>query len=120
MLRKISLWVAYMLLAALLPQADAATPLALLTNAAATGSALLWPGGAGEFEAVGTFGGCTVTFQFLMPDGTTWQAVGSTTTVTAATLVPFSLPKGQIRAAISGGTSVSVTVAAAQVFTLLQ
>lgn len=92
----------------------------LLTNGAATGSSILWPGGQGLFAVVGTFGGATATLQFLGPDGTTWMAVGSTTTVTAATDVVFVLPRGQIRLAITGGTSVSLTANAAQVVVVVQ
>ena len=76
----------------------------LLSNASATGTAQAWPGGYGVFTAAGTFGGSTVTFQFLGPDATTWIAVGSDTTLTAAGGGAFLLPPGTIRAAVSGGT----------------
>jgi hypothetical protein len=75
----------------------------LLSNATATGSAAAWGGGQGVFAAVGTFSGATVSLQFLGPDGSTWVAAGSATTLTAAGAGVFVLPPGQIRAAISGG-----------------
>lgn len=75
----------------------------LLSNASATGSQVIWPGGEGVFEAAGTFSGATVTLQRLGPDGATWYAVGTDTTLTAAGGGYFVLPPGPIRAAISGG-----------------
>lgn len=100
-------------------QAGAANTVVLLTNAAATGTAQTWPGGPGVFAVVGTFGGATITLQFLGPDGTTWLAAGTATTVTAAGVGVFNLPKGSIRALITGGASVSVTANAAQLITFI-
>lgn len=87
----------------------------LLSNASATGSAVVWPGGRGSFLAAGTFGGATVKLQVLGPDGTTWIDAGTYTTLTAAGVGNFDLPQGQIRASVSGGTpsalyAVAVTV----------
>lgn len=76
----------------------------LLSNASATGSAAIWPGGRGTFLVAGTFGGTTVTLQVLGPDGSTWLAVGTYTTMAAAGGGNFDLPQGQIRANVSGGT----------------
>lgn len=56
----------------------------LLSNASATGAAVQWSGGLGVFTALGTFGGATVTLQYLGPDGVTWVAMGTDTTLTAA------------------------------------
>ena len=77
---------------------------ALLTNASATGSAVQWGGGWGVFEVAGTFSGATVTLQRLGPDGTTWYAVGSSTTLTSAGGAAFLMPPGQIRALVASGT----------------
>ena len=87
----------------------------LLSNASATGSAASWPGGYGVFSAAGTFGGATVTLQFLGPDGSTWIAVGVDTTITSAGGGVFALPPGQIRAAVSGGSPSGLYAQADQV-----
>lgn len=78
--------------------------LELLINASATGSAIFWPGGTGTFSVAGTFGGATVTLQFLGPDGSTWIAAGSDTTLTAAGGGNFTLASGNIRVSVSGGS----------------
>ena len=75
----------------------------LLSNASATGAAVQWTGGLGVFTALVTFGGATVTLQYLGPDGVTWVAMGTDTTLTAAGGGVFVYPPGQVRAAISGG-----------------
>jgi hypothetical protein len=75
----------------------------LLSNASATGSPVVWGGGLGIFDCAGTFGGATVTLQFLGPDGSTWIAMGSDTTLSAAGGALFTFRPGKIRAAVSGG-----------------
>lgn len=75
----------------------------LLSNASATGSSTQWPGGPGIFTVAGTFGGATVTLQFMGPDSTTWIAMGTDTTLTAAGGALFTFCPGRIRAAVSGG-----------------
>lgn len=75
----------------------------LLSNASATGSAVVWDGGTGVFSAAGTFSGATVTLQFMGPDGATWIAAGVDTTLTTAGAGGFILPPGRIRAEITGG-----------------
>lgn len=77
---------------------------ALLDNASATGNPVRWNGGRGVFSAVGTFGGGSVTLQYLGPDGATW--ITAATALTAAGLVAFELPPGQIRAAVVTATGV--------------
>lgn len=76
----------------------------LLDNASATGNPVRWNGGRGVFSAVGTFGGGSVTLQYLGPDGSTW--ITAATALTAAGLVAFELPPGQIRAAVVTATGV--------------
>lgn len=76
----------------------------LLSNASATGSAAQWDGGLGVFAIAGTFGGATVSLQFLGPDGSTWIDVGSDTTFTSAGGSVFVLPPARIRASVSGGS----------------
>lgn len=77
----------------------------LLSNASATGSAADWAGGRGVFSAAGTFGGATITLQYLGPDLSTWIAAGTDTTLTAAGGGVFDLPPGRIRALVTGSPS---------------
>jgi hypothetical protein len=76
----------------------------LLINGSATGNAVIWPGGRGLFTVAGTFGGATVSLQYLGPDGTTWLTAGTYTTLTANGGGIFDLPEGQLRANVAGGT----------------
>lgn len=82
----------------------------LLSNAAATSAGMYWPGGRGMFSAVATFGGGSVTLNYLGPDGTTWlvaqQPDATDAALTAAGGVLFELPPGQIRAAVVTATDV--------------
>lgn len=92
----------------------AITPLAppgyvLASNASATGTAVLWPGGKGTFTAQATFGGGTVKLQVLGPDGTNYIDVGSDTTLTAAGGGNFELPRCYIRVNIATATAVYAT-----------
>lgn len=75
----------------------------LLSNASATGSSAQWDGGLGVFTAAGTFGGTTISLQFLGPDAATWIDVGADTTFTTAAGSLFVLPPCRIRAAVTGG-----------------
>ena len=77
----------------------------LASNYSATGasstSPVYFPGGVASFELTGTVAG-TVTLQKLGPDGATWEAVGASTTVTAAAFVQgLNLPAGGYRLACS-------------------
>lgn len=86
----------------------------LLTNATETGPWTPWPGGRGSFSVAGTsFDGATVSLQVKGPDGTTAIDVGDATSVTDAAVANFTLPPGEIRAAVSGGTSPSGLYASA-------
>jgi hypothetical protein len=86
----------------------------LFTNqaAAGNGAAQLWGGGRGIFTAAGTFGGTSVTLEYLGPNNTTWLPVramdpaGVQTTVALADsgMIGFELPPGSIRAVATGGT----------------
>jgi hypothetical protein len=101
------------------PLSIAQQSVSLLTAAGATSAQKLWPGGGGVFKAVGTFGGATISLQFLGPDATTWIDAGQATTLTANGAGVFYLPRGQIRAAVTGGSGVSVTVTAEQLATYI-
>lgn len=76
----------------------------LLANQSATGAAMAWGGGPGVFLAAGTFGGATVSFQYLGPDSVSWLDAGTDTTLTASGGGQFTLPPVRIRAAITGGS----------------
>jgi hypothetical protein len=84
----------------------------ILSNASATSTAKKWAGGRGVMTVAGTFGGATVTMQFLGPDGTTYLDVkalapdGTQTTVslTAAGAIGFVLPPTLIKVVVTGGT----------------
>lgn len=80
-----------------------APALTLLSNTAATGSTVAWPGGRGTVTVAGTIGGATLTLQYLGPDGTTWVAAGSATTFTAAGAANFEAAQGSIRMLVAGG-----------------
>lgn len=75
----------------------------LLTNASATGSKVAWPGGRGLFAAAGTFGGATVSLQFIGPDGLTLITFGAATNLTAAGAGIFELPPCEVQATVTGG-----------------
>lgn len=87
----------------------------LLSNEAATGSASQWGGGSGVFSVCGTFGGATVSLQFMGPDGATWIDAGGYTTLTANGGGGFVLPPSKIRAYVSGGTPSALYAQAEQV-----
>lgn len=81
----------------------------LLSNGSATGSGVNIPGGEYMFFANGTVGGATVRLEALSPNGT-WTPVQVFTgslvqfTVLPANQSGISLPAGQVRFAVSGGT----------------
>ena len=81
--------------------------IALLENAAATGSGVRWHGGRGVFYVhSATFAGATIALQCSF-DNSTWVAVdraGDTyCTLTAAGHGAFELPPCFLRAAVTGG-----------------
>lgn len=80
----------------------------LLTTSSASGGGTpsIWGGGAGQFEASGTFNGATVSLQSKNLDGTYTDVTGTALTSTGRAL--FQLPPCTIRAnATSAPTSVS-------------
>lgn len=80
----------------------AINPIVLLENASATGAERDWPGGRGAFYAEGNFGGATVKLQVESPNGS-WLDVGTDVTLTSPGVGGFELPRGGIRASVSGG-----------------
>lgn len=81
-------------------------------GAAANGAPVFWSGGRGVFTAAGTFGGTSVTLEYLGPNGTTWlpvkamdsAGVQTTVALTDSGMIVFELPPGRIRAVATGGT----------------
>lgn len=102
MKRKLLFPVALLLVAAS-ALAQTSSVFSLLSNASTTGPAVGWPGGVGVFSASGTWGGGTVTLEFLGPDGTTYLAAGTQTTLTSNGAGVFYLPHTMIKALVSGG-----------------
>ena len=89
-------------------------PISLLpANSAASGAQVRWPGGMGVFAVVGTWGGATVTLQFVGPDGATLIAAGTSTTLTANGAGMFYLPAGKIQATVTGAGVTTSLIATA-------
>lgn len=76
----------------------------LVSNASATGAAVVFPGGKCAFLAEATFGGGTVKLQGISPNGT-WIDVANGS-LTANGFVILDLPPGQYRANIATATAV--------------
>lgn len=87
----------------------------LLKNTAVTGPIVQWDGGQGVFVACGTFGGATVTLNFRGPDGVTWIAAGSATTLSANGAGTFVLPACEMQCVVAGGAPSGLYAAAARV-----
>lgn len=77
----------------------------LLSNASATSAGATWLGGKGVFAATATWGGGSVSLQYLGPNGSTWITPTSGA-LTADGGFVFELPPGQIRAAVVTATGV--------------
>lgn len=92
-----------------------AAHVSLLTNANASSGQTFWMGGMGIFSVVGTFGGATVSLQFLGPDGATLVTAGGNTTLTAPGAGVFYLPPCQIQATVTGGSPSALYAAADRV-----
>jgi hypothetical protein len=76
------------------------------SNIAATTSAFQLRGGKYEISALGTFGGGSVKFQALGPDGATFISPSAGTDFTAAGEAVLDLPPGQYRFTIATATAV--------------
>ena len=81
------------------------------SNASGTGA--VWQGGRGIFAAWGTFGSGTCKLQWSPDGGTTYidaDRSGDTyVTFTANGVGEFDLPRGYVRAVLSGATAPSVS-----------
>lgn len=82
----------------------------LLSNAGVgNGAAKPWPGGRGLFMATATFGGGTVSLEYLGPNNV-WLA-SPVVAVTAAGGVLFELPPGSVRGVSVTATAVYACIA---------
>lgn len=83
----------------------------MLSNASADSDEFIWPGGDGVFDAVATWGGGSVSLEYLGADGTTWVAAGPYTTLTSNGGGVFTLGEGtKIRANVTTATAVYARV----------
>lgn len=87
----------------------------LIVNGTATGAAFDCPGGTCVFLVAATFGGSTISLQIQLPDGSTWLAAGTQTTLTANGGGIVTLPPCQIRAAVTGGSPSAIFASIARV-----
>jgi hypothetical protein len=86
------------------------TPYTLLTNAAATGSAVTIAKGTYTASFYGTWGGATAQLQ-RTPNGSTWIDVDGVLATANGGVFNLPLPAGQVRVAITGATgSTSISV----------
>ena len=82
------------------------------SNISASTAAFYLKGGKYAVEALATFGGGSVKFQSLGPDGSTWISVSSTTDFTAAgDPAVVDISPGQYRFTIATATAVYASVA---------
>jgi hypothetical protein len=87
-----------------------ATESKAFSNIAANTAAFTLKGGKYAVAVVATFGGGSVKFQTLGPDGTTWLSVASATDLTAAGDATVDLSPGQYRFTIATATAVFASV----------
>lgn len=80
------------------------------SNIAAATAAFRLKGGKYGVGAMATFGGGSVSLEFLQADGSTWTAVGTSTTFTAAGYAAVDLPPGQYRINVTTATAAYATV----------
>jgi len=79
----------------------------MIENGSADSDDFIWPGGEGVFDAIATWGGGSVSLEYLGADGSTWVAAGPYTTLTANGGGVFTLGEGtKIRANVTTATAV--------------
>ena len=81
------------------------SPVNLLSDASATGAAVVVRAGRWAFAADGTFNSGTVKLQILSPDGTSYLDIGGDAILSAEGVVQVDLPDGVVRAAVTGSPS---------------
>lgn len=65
-------------------------------------------GGNAVFAIAGTVGGGTYSLEMLLPDGTTWAALGTNTNLTAVGVAGFSTCATKLRVTTTGSAANSV------------
>lgn len=85
----------------------------IVPGALTSGNSVWWQGGITAFSAIASaWNAATATLTVTGPDGTTQQAVGASTTVTANAFVsPLYLPAGMYTLTVTGGTPTALYVA---------
>lgn len=79
----------------------------MISNSGSDSDEYIWPGGDGVFDAVATWGGGSVSLEYLGADGSTWVAAGADTTLTADGAGVFTLGEGtKIRVNVTTATAV--------------
>lgn len=82
----------------------------IMVNSAVSSVPIMWPGGVGSFDCVGTWNGATVTLQLVGSDGTTLENAGAAATLTANGNANFWWRRGLMQATVtSAGGSTSLT-----------
>ena len=94
------------------------------TAAKVTGTAVLWPGGSGAFDCVGTWNGATVTLSMLASDGSTYLAEGTGAAggvFTANALTNFTWGRGYIEGIVTAaGSSTALQCSVRPLFVAVQ
>lgn len=86
------------------------TKLTLLSNSGpVTSAGVVWPGGIGTFEAVGTWGGGSAKLQSLGPDGTSWSDLLDVV-LSANGAIGFEYGQTTLRCVVATATGVYATV----------
>jgi hypothetical protein len=79
-----------------------------LTTAAAVSNPVQWSGGRGVLYASGTWGSGTLTLTYCETSDGTFVPVASGITLSANGSVAFELPRGYLKATLSGSTGATV------------
>ena len=93
--------------------ASDAASVTLLDEGDATGEAIDWPGGSGMFVVNGTWDGANASLEWRSePDddeNAGWFVLGPSVVLEDDGAVIFTLPRGQVRVAIAGAGTTSLT-----------
>lgn len=81
----------------------------------AASTPVAWMGGQGLFAVAGTFGGATVSLEYLLPDSATWVAAGAATTLTAPGGGLFTLPACPVRINVTVAVPTNLVAAASRI-----
>lgn len=81
-----------------------------ISDADETTAGFALKGGRYGVAAVATWGGGSAKLEILLPDGTTWVSVGSSTDFTDDGFALVDIPPGQYRVAIATATGVYASI----------